>query len=170
QLLLLAQAESMSSRCRVARVDLSGVVSSVLEAMIGAAQHRRIDLGAELDEGVHVMGNASLLEALVTNLVDNAIRYTQEAGRVTAICRREGDDVVLQVVDNGPGIPAEARAHVFERFYRAARDVEGSGLGLAIVQQIAHSHQGKVEVASGAGRVGLAVTVRLPAWEAEEVR
>jgi two-component system, OmpR family, sensor histidine kinase TctE len=74
------------------------------------------------------------------------------------------------VVDNGPGIPAEARAHVFERFYRVASDAEGSGLGLAIVQQIAQSHRGRVDVASGAGRVGLVVTVRLPVWHEEEVR
>ncbi|NLP63008.1 sensor histidine kinase [Paraburkholderia sacchari] len=164
QLLLLAQAESMAPERMGTRVDLGAVVSSVLEESIQAAQQRDIDLGAELDDGVVVAGNAGLLASLAANLVDNAIRYTQAGGNVTAICRREGSEVVLQVVDNGPGIPAEARKHVFERFYRVATDTEGTGLGLAIVHQVARSHGGAVSVGPGAGRVGLVVTVRLPVW------
>ena len=142
--------------------------SSVLEELVVAAQRRQIDLGAELAEGTYVAGSESLLAALVSNLADNAIRYTHEGGSVTVLCRREGSHVSLQVVDNGPGIPAEARAHVFERFYRVASDVEGSGLGLAIVHQIALSHGGTVTMTPGEGRVGLVITVRLPAWRNEE--
>ncbi|PMS25065.1 sensor histidine kinase, partial [Trinickia soli] len=145
QLLLLARAESAPSR-NVA-VDMTQVVSSVLEELILAAQRREIDLGAELQDEARVAGNEQLLTALVANLVDNAIRYTQEGGSVTARCRREGDEVVLEVVDNGPGIPAEIRAHVFERFYRGMTNVEGTGLGLSIVQRIAQSHGGTVGVA-----------------------
>ncbi|BFG81565.1 sensor histidine kinase [Paraburkholderia terrae] len=168
QLLLLAQAESVSLPRVQARVDLAAVVSSVLEELVVAAQRRQIDLGAELAEGTYVAGSESLLAALVSNLADNAIRYTHEGGSVTVLCRREGSHVLLQVVDNGPGIPAEARAHVFERFYRVASDVEGSGLGLAIVHQIALSHGGTVTMSPGEGRVGLVITVRLPAWRNEE--
>ncbi|MBN3852059.1 sensor histidine kinase [Paraburkholderia sp. Ac-20340] len=164
QLLLLAQAESMASPGVATRVSLAAVLSSVLEELIQAAQHRDIDLGAELDERVSVAGNAGLIASLASNLIDNAIRYTQRGGSVTALCRREGDEAVLQVIDNGPGIPAEARAHVFERFYRVANDTEGTGLGLAIVHQVARSHGGSVTIASGAARVGLIVTVRLPLW------
>lgn len=163
QLLLLARAESAPSR-NVA-VDMTQVVSSVLEDLILAAQRREIDLGAELQDEARVAGNEQLLTALVANLVDNAIRYTQEGGSVTARCRREGDEVVLEVVDNGPGIPAEIRAHVFERFYRGMTNVEGTGLGLSIVQRIAQSHGGTVGVAPGEGRVGLVATVRLPVWK-----
>jgi two-component system sensor histidine kinase TctE len=168
QLLLLAQAESMASPLPGTRVDLAEVISSVLEEMIQAAERRHIDLGAELADDVQVAGNAGLLASLVLNLIDNAIRYTQMGGRVTAVCRREGQHVVLQVVDNGPGIPAEARAHVFERFYRVAADTEGTGLGLAIVHQVARSHGGTVTVTAGAERVGLVVTVSLPVWLSEE--
>ncbi|MEM5315338.1 sensor histidine kinase [Paraburkholderia sp. JHI869] len=165
QLLLLAQAESMAQSSRSqTRVDLTEVVSSVLEEMVQAAERRGIDLGAELADDVHVAGNTGLLASLVSNLIDNAIRYTQKGGRVTAVCRCEGEQVMLQVVDNGPGIPAEARAHVFERFYRVAADTEGTGLGLAIVHQVARSHGGSVSVAAGAERVGLVATVRLPVW------
>lgn len=164
QLLLLAQAESTALPRMQMKVDLGEIVASALEELVMSAQRRRIDLGAELEEGLHVAGVASLVTALVMNLVDNAIRYTHEGGRVTVIGRRDGDQVMLQVVDNGPGIPAEARAHVFKRFYRVADDGEGSGLGLAIVNQIALSHGGTVTMAPGAARVGLVVTVRMPAW------
>jgi two-component system sensor histidine kinase TctE len=167
QLLLLAQAESIAPSCVAERVSLARVLSSVLEDLIQAAQHRDIDLGADLDECVSVAGNAGLIAALASNLIDNAIRYTHRGGRVTALCRREGDEAVLQVIDNGPGIPAEARAHVFERFYRVSTDTEGTGLGLAIVHQVARSHGGTVAIAPAAGRLrhaGLVVTVRLPVW------
>jgi len=167
QLLLLAQAESTRAAATLVRVDMARVVFSVLEELIMAAQRRNIDLGADLADDIAVMGIEQLLAALVSNLVDNAIRYTQEGGHVTVICRREGDEVLLEVVDNGPGIPAEIRAHVFERFYRGATDVDGTGLGLAIVQGIARSHGGAASVAPGPGRVGLTATVRLPAASRE---
>ena len=163
QLLLLARAESASASN--VPVEMTQVVSSVLEELILAAQRRNIDLGAELADDVCVAGNEQLLTALVANLVDNAIRYTQEGGSVTARCRREGEEVVLEVVDDGPGIPAEMRAHVFERFYRGMTNVDGTGLGLSIVQRIAQSHGGTVGVEPGPGRVGLVATVRLPAWK-----
>jgi two-component system sensor histidine kinase TctE len=166
QLLMLARAESAPSPN--VPVDMMQVVSSVLEDLILAAQRREIDLGAEFDGDVRVAGSDQLLTALVANLVDNAIRYTQEGGTVTARCRREGEEIVLEVVDNGPGIPAEMRAHVFERFYRGRTTVEGTGLGLSIVQRIAQSHGGMVGVKPGDGRIGLIATVRLPAWKEKD--
>lgn len=166
QLLLLARAEAAPSPN--VSVDMTEVVSSVLEELILAAQRRDIDLGAELDGDLRVAGNAQLLTALVANLVDNAVRYTQAGGAVTARCRRQGAQVVLEVEDNGPGIPAEIRAHVFERFYRGMTNVEGTGLGLSIVQRIAQSHGGSVAVAPGAGRIGLVATVRLPSWKEKD--
>ena len=163
QLLLLAQAESSPAHVH-SQVDVSAVVASVLEEMIAAAQRRGIDLGAECDDEVHVEGSMNLLHALVANLVDNAIRYTQDGGQVTALCKRDGDEVELRVIDNGPGIPAEARAHVFERFYRGTTRLDGTGLGLSIVREIAQLHGGSVVLGQGEDRTGLAVTVRLPAW------
>ncbi len=164
QLLLLAQAEAASSASVRDKVDLAAVVSSVLEELAVAADRRDIDLGAELGEHAWVAGSEGLLTALVANLVDNAIRYIQPGGQITAACDRHDDTIVLRVMDNGPGIAPEARAHVFERFYRATGQGEGSGLGLPIVQQIARAHGGTVALAPGAGRVGLVVTVRLPVW------
>lgn len=164
QLLLLAQTETLAPGHTAVRVDVSAAVSGVLEELVAAAHRRQIDLGADLAATAYVAGSVTLLTALVTNLVDNAIRYTQVGGRVTATCRLDAGEVVLQVIDNGPGIPAEARAHVFERFYRVATDTEGTGLGLSIVREIAHSHGGTVALGLRTDDVGLVVTVRLPKW------
>jgi two-component system sensor histidine kinase TctE len=164
QLLLLAQAESSSRERTAAKVDLAAVVSCVLEELVDAAQRRGIDIGAELNGTAFVAGSTMLLIALVTNLVDNAIRYTQPGGRVTATCEEQANDVLLQVVDNGPGIAPESRVHVFERFYRLTTDAEGTGLGLSIVREVAHSHGGSVELKAVDGNTGLRVIVRLPKW------
>ncbi|MBU9126966.1 sensor histidine kinase [Burkholderia multivorans] len=165
KLLLLAHAEATPSTLLTQRVDLAALVSSVLEETIVLAQRRDIDLGAELGERLDVAGSGSLLSALVTNLVDNAVRYTQPGGCVTVAARRDGDTVVLDVIDDGPGIPAEARPHVFKRFYRVSSDMEGSGLGLAIVSEIAQAHGGSATLAPGPGNRGVVVTVRLPAYD-----
>ncbi|SMG00571.1 sensor histidine kinase [Burkholderia singularis] len=165
KLLLLAHAEAASPARLNARVDVAAVVSGVLEEAIVLAERRRIDLGAALDDGrLYVAGSERLLSALLMNLVDNAVRYTHEGGCVTVSARRDGESVVLDVADNGPGIPAEARPHVFERFYRVARDEGGTGLGLAIVDEIAHSHGGTVALESGPGNRGVRMIVRLPAY------
>ena len=164
KLLLLAHAEATPSTLLTGRVDLATVVSSVLEETIVLAQRRDIDLGADLGEHLDVAGSDSLLTALVMNLVDNAVRYTQPGGCVTVAGRRDGETVVLDVIDNGPGIPAEARPHVFKRFYRVSADTEGSGLGLAIVREIAQAHDGMATLAPGPGNRGVVVTVRLPAY------
>jgi two-component system sensor histidine kinase TctE len=161
KLLLLAQAESVTPSGVQDQVDLTMVIAGVLEQLIVLAQKRDIDLGAELEEDLVVIGDEALTTALVTNLVDNALRYTQPGGCVTVTAQRDEDRVILRVVDNGPGISAEARSRAFERFYRASSDTEGTGLGLAIVREIAYRQGGTVALAAGAGGIGLVVTVEL---------
>ena len=161
KLLLLAQAESVTPSGVQDQVDLTLVIAGVLEQLIALAQKRDIDLGAELEEDLVVIGDEALTTALVTNLVDNALRYTQPGGCVTVTAQRDEDKVILRVVDNGPGISAEARGRAFERFYRASSDTEGTGLGLAIVREIAYRQGGTVALAPGAGGIGLVVTVEL---------
>jgi two-component system sensor histidine kinase TctE len=161
KLLLLAQAESVTPSGVQDQVDLTMVIAGVLEQLIALAQKRDIDLGAELEEDLVVIGDEALTTALVTNLVDNALRYTQPGGCVTVAAQRDEDRVILRVVDNGPGISAEARGRAFERFYRASSDTDGTGLGLAIVREIAYGQGGTVALAAGAGGIGLVVTVEL---------
>jgi two-component system sensor histidine kinase TctE len=103
-----------------------------------------------------------MLREMIVNLVDNALRYGRAGGKVTVAVSAIGNEAVLTVADDGPGIPPEERARVFERFYRVAGAVEeGSGLGLAIVREVADNAGGSVRLSDGPAG-GLTVEVRLP--------
>ncbi|MCY0854173.1 sensor histidine kinase [Cupriavidus sp. D39] len=167
KLLLLSQAEAAAANSSGAAqpvADLVPVVTAALEDMVVLAQRKGIDLGAELAaDSVTVGVNEWMMAAVVSNLVDNAIRYTPEHGQVTVALAREAGCAILAVSDNGPGIPAEARPKVFDRFYRnALPNQEGSGLGLAIVKEIVLAAQGQVGLSAGIGGRGVTLTVRLP--------
>jgi two-component system sensor histidine kinase TctE len=105
-----------------------------------------------------------LLAALVFNVTENAVRYTQSGGHLTVAVARDGERVTLAVTDDGPGIPAEARSRVFEPFYRASADTEGTGLGLAIAREIVQAHRGEIAISASepSGR-GVVVAVRFAA-------
>jgi signal transduction histidine kinase len=104
------------------------------------------------------------LRTLAGNLVDNAIRYTPAGGRVTLDAYAQPGCAVLAIEDTGPGIPAEERARVLDRFYRLpGSGAEGSGLGLAIVKQIADAHGAAIELGEGEQGRGLRVAVRFAA-------
>ncbi|HEY0202260.1 MAG TPA: sensor histidine kinase [Burkholderiaceae bacterium] len=164
KLLLLAQAEHGDARTHLVPVDLAAMALRCVEQLAALADRRHIDLGMDLPTGIQaimVRAEPALLDALVGNLLDNALRYTQEGGRVTVAVRHVGNKVELAVEDNGPGIPAEAQARVFERFYRVAHDTEGTGLGLAIVRETAQAFDATVELGPNPREAhGLLVTVR----------
>lgn len=152
QLLALARAEPSPSQTQ-AEVALEGVVHQVAESMLPRAIRKQIDLGFELAPA-GVRGNALLLQELLGNLLDNALRYTPEGGTITVGCGQHDDAAWLTVEDSGPGIAEAERERIFERFYQppgSRRD--GSGLGLAIVREIARQHRGSV-VASRSARLG----------------
>ncbi|SAK80578.1 periplasmic sensor signal transduction histidine kinase [Caballeronia pedi] len=147
KLLLLAQAEAADyTQLAKHEVDLAAIAQNVVEDLAMFAQKREIDLGAELVEAAWMIGHEGLLSALVHNVAENAIRYTQAGGHVTVAVKRDAQRVTLTVTDDGPGIPAEARSRVFEPFYRAAADVEGTGLGLAIAKEIVQAHRGEIRL------------------------
>jgi len=162
QLLLLFTAEAGAAQpLREAEVDLAEVVQRVLEELAVLAQARNIDLGFERKgEAATVRGTPSMLHELVANLVDNAIRYTPPGGVVTAAVLGSTSGVTLCVEDNGPGIPAEQRERVFERFYRLHDDGPGgSGLGLPIVREIAAASRADVKLSDPPSGNGLVVSV-----------
>jgi len=110
-----------------------------------------------------MLGNATSINILIRNLVDNAIRYTQEGGTVTIDIHENKDNVELHVIDDGPGIPEELRERVFERFFRMiGNQTTGSGLGLGIVQQIARLHNAEINLKTPKDGVGLEVEVIFP--------
>lgn len=166
KLLLLAQAEHGDAHTRLERVDLSAVALRSVEQLAALADRRSIDLGLEATEPAFVSAQPGLLDALTGNLLENALRYTQEGGRVTVGVRQVNGAVELMVEDNGPGIAPEVRERVFERFYRVAQDSEGTGLGLAIVREIARAFDANVDLAANPREAsGLLVTVRFPPVE-----
>jgi two-component system sensor histidine kinase TctE len=162
QLLLLAQAEAADyAEFEGAPVDLRAVAMGTIEQLALLAQRRRVELSAQLDEPVEVMGNEPLLSVLLFNLLDNAIRYTSAGGHVALRLVSRDGRATLTITDEGPGIIADLRDRVFEPFFRASAQ-EGSGLGLAIVREIARAHLAEVVLEEGAGGVGLAVSVVFP--------
>jgi two-component system, OmpR family, sensor histidine kinase TctE len=163
QLLALATAESGPQRGREHEiVDLLTVASAAAGDWAPRAFDLKIDLGFSLQHAV-ILGDPMLLAQLVDNLIDNALRYTPAGGRVTVSTGCDGDLPYLSVVDTGPGIPADERGKVLERFYRiTGTPGEGSGLGLAIVREVADRHGAELELAAGDEHSGTRVRVIFP--------
>jgi two-component system phosphate regulon sensor histidine kinase PhoR len=148
------------------KASAAGVAEEVVTSFAGLATWRHLAL-ERLDRGApEVVTDPEWLRRLIENLVDNAIKYTPAGGRVQVISGPGGDGgAVIDVIDNGPGIAAEHRARIFERFYRVdksrSRDVGGTGLGLSIVKHLAESLGATVSVDSAIGR-GTCFTVAVP--------
>jgi signal transduction histidine kinase len=163
QLLMLARSEPRERSNDVISVSLETPAANAMADVHALAAARRIDMSLEKEADVRVQGQPEALRVLVRNLVDNAVRYTPEGGQVRVRVGEIAGAPVLQVTDSGPGIPAEDRPRVFDRFYRRRGAPEGgSGLGLAIVKAIAESHDARVTLDSGPAG-GLSVTVTFPA-------
>jgi signal transduction histidine kinase len=164
-LLAVARGDSAERGAIREPLDLGDVVSSSATAMQPLAAGRGIDLTVAAGEGLRVQGDREQLRQLVIILVDNALRYTAAGGRVHVYAGNENGNALVTVHDTGIGMPEEAQARVFERFYRAddARNREsgGAGLGLAIAEELVHGHGGRISVESTPG-AGSTFTVRLP--------
>jgi two-component system phosphate regulon sensor histidine kinase PhoR len=149
-------------------VALAGVARQVAKTLRVRAEARGVGLVVEVPDDVRVVGDAEELERVLQNLVDNAIKYGKDGGRVTVRARAGGAGagrVLVEVEDDGPGIPAEHLPRLFERFYRVdpgrSREQGGTGLGLAIVKQLVDGMGGGVRVESTVGR-GTRVLMELP--------
>ena len=146
-------------------VDLVGLAKEVVGSYADRAEERRIKLRTELRPNVAMRGDRAQLGLLLSNLIDNALRYTSSKGTVRVRLDGSESRAVLQVADTGEGIPANELPRIFERFYRVdkarARQTGGTGLGLAIVRHVAESHGGMVTVDSELRR-GTTFTVTLP--------
>jgi len=163
QLLTLARSEPGAPAGMTERIDLGELTRQALVDAHPLARSRNSELVLEAPAPVMISGERHALHALVRNLVDNALRYSPRRSTVSLQVFTEHDAAVLQVDDAGPGIPAEERERVFDRFFRrAAIGGDGSGLGLAIVRSVAERHGASVALAESP-QGGLRVTVRFPA-------
>lgn len=166
QLLDLSQVDSDAAMMKLEPVDLAALARSVVSALSATALDREIDLGVVAPEPAWIEGDRSQLDLLLTNLVENALRYTPKSGVVDVQVRAAGTLVLLEVIDNGPGIPVEEHSRVFDRFFRGrgrgalrADDPTGSGLGLAIVKAVADRHNADISFQLPPSREGLQVRV-----------
>ena len=164
QLLLLARQQAKASSGEPAQpVVLADLARAALADAAALAQQRGIDLGLAQTDEVAMPGHPDALRILLRNLLDNAIRYTPEGGRVDVLVQREGDALLLMVDDSGPGIGEADRARVVDRFYRVqGSPAGGSGLGLAIVQAIAQLHGASLTLSTAPELGGLRVQLRFP--------
>ncbi len=163
QMLTLARIESGQMGGARGELDLRETARNALAEIAPRAIAKNIDIALEDAASVHVNGYSGLLAVLARNLIDNAVRYSPSGGQVRVAVRRDGRAARLEVLDNGPGVPAEEMARLGERFHRlASSGEEGSGLGLSIVKRIAEIHGAELRFSSGPGGTGLAAVVEFP--------
>ncbi len=164
QLLSQARAEHERHNSAMEHFDLKQIATEAAEEWVTRSVDAGVDLGFEL-ESAHVEGHGFLLREVLANLLDNAINYAGPGARITI---RTGAApsvracAMLEVEDNGPGIPAAERERAFERFQRGNSGGTGSGLGLSIVRDIAGHHGAHAELLDGPGGIGLKVRITFP--------
>lgn len=161
-LLLLARQQE-GSREVSQRVELDALVKGQMALYSDALALRDQTLEGQIEKGVEVLGQASMLQQLIRNLLDNALRHCPDGAQIQIRLWRRGRVACLAVLDDGPGIPQEQLGRVFDRFWRASphRSTGGSGLGLAIAARVSHLHGGRVRVESAPGS-GSVFLVELP--------
>ena len=163
QLLTLARADSSANlSAKNQAVDLQAIVGEVVAKFFDRALQSNIDLGVDA-HSVSVFADPSLLDDLLSNLVDNALKYTPAGGSVTVSAGRSNGRPYLAVEDTGTGIPEPERPRVRQRFYRMPNSPgHGSGLGLAIVDEIARLYDATLTLGSGANGAGTRILIQFP--------
>lgn len=147
-LLNIAQMESGVQRDDWTEVDLSTLTDELAELYTAVAEEQGLALNHYAEPGLHVHGNRQLLAQAMTNLLDNAVKYTPEGGNITLEAKRLDQQIIISIADNGPGIPEDQYAQVFKRFTRLdnARSSPGNGLGLSLVKAVADLHGAEIQL------------------------
>jgi heavy metal sensor kinase len=164
-LFALSRLDTGEAQTERVRLDLAKLAETTAEQMCLLAEEKHIDLRCQTRESVEVEGDRARLKQVVVNLLDNAIKYTPENGKISLTVGSQNGTALLEVTDSGPGVSNEALPHLFERFYRSeearSHEAGGAGLGLSIVHAICTAHGGSVSV-ENISPTGCHVTVGLP--------
>jgi heavy metal sensor kinase len=164
-LLAISRLETGEAVINLTCFDLAKLVAATADQIALLAEEKAIAIQCRAVEPVEVTGDRFRLQQVIVNLLDNAIKYSPSGGHILLDARATDGEAILDVVDDGPGIPPEALPHVFERFFRAdsvrTHSVNGTGLGLSIVRSICLAHGGSVDAANRL-EGGCRITVRLP--------
>jgi signal transduction histidine kinase len=144
----IAQIEAQTRKQAFCNVDLVEIVGKVVELYDAAAEEDGTRLAVAGERQVIAVGDPDLIFDAIANLVDNAIKHGRARGNVVVTCEIIGGSPVVSIADDGPGIPADERGHVFKRFYRleGSRVAPGHGLGLSLVAAVARLHGGRIEM------------------------
>jgi signal transduction histidine kinase len=165
---ILSFTHSRRGRLSPVSTDIATEIDEIVSGFEPLAQAHGVRLTTRLDRGIVASVDRSALRQVVLNLLDNAVRYGPSGQDVTIETRAAGDTWTLEVVDEGPGIPADERERIFTPYYRMERDtggaVGGTGIGLAVVRRLVEEHRGRVHVAAtnGDGSAGARFVVALP--------
>ncbi|MGK9054353.1 sensor histidine kinase [Neorhizobium petrolearium] len=163
QLLLMAKIDAATRSASMQRIDLTALAQGATADHVPLAAEAGIDLGFEGEDEVAVSAEPLLIGELLKNLIGNALLYAGSSAEVTVRVTKDDGTAVLEVEDDGPGIPPERRASVLKRFERGDRtDKSGTGLGLPIVEEIVRLHGATLTLADGRGGRGLKVEIRIP--------
>jgi signal transduction histidine kinase len=153
-MLVISRFEAGVGELKRNTVDLAGIVMDACEIFRPLAEDRNLSIDCRTPHNLEYTGDAGMLQRLISNLLDNAIKYTPSGGQMTITLEKRAEGgTVLTVADTGPGIESEETAHIFERFYRGdeSRSTEGAGLGLSLARAIARAHGGEITVESVPG-------------------
>ena len=158
----LSKIEKMSILSDMESFDLSEEVRQSVLLLESKWQNKNLELFIDMDE-LEYHGNKALLNQVWINLIDNAIKFSPQNGKIKLKLHRKKDQVVFQILDNGCGMDEETKNHIFDRFYQgdSSHTAEGNGIGLTVVEKIVHLHKGQIRVISEAG-IGTTFTVNLP--------
>jgi two-component system, OmpR family, phosphate regulon sensor histidine kinase PhoR len=164
-ILELSSIESGKTTIEPKKSNLSNLIEEVFMNLSNKADERHIKLISEVPKDTIVFADAARLEQMLTNLIDNAVKFNRESGSVAVKHKQDGANDIISVTDTGEGISNEHLQRIFERFYRTdrarSREIGGTGLGLAIVKHLARLHGGDISVSSTLGK-GSTFSVELP--------
>ncbi|MBW1669396.1 MAG: HAMP domain-containing histidine kinase, partial [Deltaproteobacteria bacterium] len=160
----ISEAETGAMKLDRRELELGEVVQRVLELYRYLAEEKNIQISVRITRGLSLVADPSRIGQVLANLVDNAIKYTPENGRVDIEAYKSSEDIIISVKDTGSGISREDLPRIWDRLYRGdqSRSQRGLGLGLSLVKAIVAAHGGKVQVNSEPGR-GSTFTITIPA-------
>lgn len=163
-MLMLASFEAQNIIPDRKKLDLSLLMQGVVNNIRKLADEKHIEIGLSRDEDIAIKGDEEQLKQMFLNLLDNAVKYTPENGKVTITAAKEKESVRIKIQDTGRGIAGDQIDRIFDRFYRAdkSRTGQGFGLGLSIVKSVVDAHSGKIEIESSPGE-GASFIISLPA-------
>jgi len=162
-MLMISKTESGVDKLSLEEIDLQSLVREACELFEPTAEDRGVTLSCDVPDGSHLVGDTRMIQRMLSNLLDNAIKYTPPGGSVKVSVSENDAEVVVSVIDTGCGISSSDLPHIFERFYRCdqSRSQAGIGLGLSLARAIARAHEGEITARSTPNQ-GSTFTATLP--------